>query len=279
MRRMAPLHLAIGLICASQLAAPAGSGSPPLVSAAGAPAGAEMLPVQWVKIAAPGIGVMLAAVARPAGSGPFPAVVLLHGSHGFAPQYVQLAEELARNGLIAVAPCWFSGGSGAGSRFVAAPIRCPEAPPMPMASSPEALRTVDALVQAVAALPGVRGDRVGLFGHSRGAGAALHYALGSSRPGAVVLDSSGYPDPDVASRINAPVLILHGSADGPSNAGTSFTAVQRARDFEKALRRAGKPVEARYYDGGEHNGIFTNPTQHDDEVKRIAAFLRRNLAR
>jgi dipeptidyl aminopeptidase/acylaminoacyl peptidase len=56
------------------------------------------------------------------------------------------------------------------------------------------------------------------------------------------------------------------------------TAVERARDFEAALRRAGKPVEAKYYEGGEHNGIFTDPVQHDDEVRRMAAFLRRHLA-
>ncbi len=90
-------------------------GTPPIVSAAEAPAGTETLAVQWVKVAAPGVGVMLAAVARPPGAGPFPVVLLLHGTHGFAQQYVQLAQDLARGGLLAVAACWFSGGSGAGS--------------------------------------------------------------------------------------------------------------------------------------------------------------------
>ncbi len=236
-------------------------GQSPVVSAASAPPGTDALSVQWVKVSAPGVGVMFAAVARPAGVGPFPTVLLLHGTHGLAQQYVQLAQEFANGGLLAVAACWFSGGGGAGSRFVTPPIACPDAPPMPMATAPEALRIVDALVKATRALPTARADRLGLFGHSRGAGAALHYIQQASDVQAAVLDSSGYADEFVAANVRVPIMILHGTADGPANGGSAFTTVQRARDFEATLRRVGKPVEAKYYEGGEHNGIFTNSTQ------------------
>jgi carboxymethylenebutenolidase len=262
----------------STRAARGGLRTPPAVSAAEAPAGTETLAVQWVKVTAPGLGVMLAAVARPAGPGPFPTVVLLHGSHGFAKEYVKLAQDLARGGLLAVAPCWFSGGGGAGARFVT-PIGCPEAPPMPSASSPEAMQTVDALVQAARALPGARPDRVGLFGHSRGGGATLNYILGAGNVGAAVLNSAGYPRElaDLASEVKTPILMLHGTADGPADGGSAFTNVRMARDFEAALRRSGKPVEAMYYEGGRHNGIFTTSTQYRDEVQRMVTFLRRHL--
>jgi dienelactone hydrolase len=265
--------LALALLRA--LAAPA----PPGISRVSAPAGTESLGVEWVKVAAPGRQVLLAAVAHPPGKGPFPAVLLLHGSHGFAPEYVRLAQELSRGGVIAVAPCWFAGGGGAGAAAVSPPIACPEAPPMPDATSPEAMRTVDALVEAVRGLPGVRPDRVALFGHSRGGGATLHYVATTGRVQAAILDSSGYPDPlaDLASRIRVPMLILHGLADAPPTGGGAFTSVQRAQDFEKTLRASGRTVEARYYEGGEHNGIFTDPRQHADEVQRMVAFLNRHL--
>jgi hypothetical protein len=103
---------------------------PPIVSATDAPAGTEMLAVQWLKVAVPDLGVMLAAVARPSGDGPFPAVLLLHGTHGFAREYVRWAQDLARGGFLAVAACWFSGGGWAGAKFVSPPIPCPDTPPL-----------------------------------------------------------------------------------------------------------------------------------------------------
>ena len=244
------------------------------------PLGGEKLAVEWVKVAAPEGGNLLAAVARPQGAGPFPAVILLHGTHGFARQYVQLALDLARGGFVAVAACWFSPGAGPGLRFVT-PIACPDAPAMPNASDAATLQRIDALVQAVGRLPGVRADRIGLFGHSRGAGAALNYALRrADRVQAVVLNSGGYPDEIIARapEVKAPMLILHGAADGPADGGSPVTDVQMAHRFEAALRRAGRPVEARYYDGAGHNGIFTSASQFDDEVKRIVAFLRHHLS-
>jgi dienelactone hydrolase len=146
-----------------------GLGTSPAVSVTGMPPGTEALAVQWVQVAVPGVGVMVAAVAHPSGAGPFPTVLLLHGSHGFAHEYVRLAQDLAEGGLLAMAACWFQGGGGAGARFIT-PISCPEASPMPNASSPEAM-------QAARTLPGARPDRIGLFGHSRGGEVALHYTL------------------------------------------------------------------------------------------------------
>jgi dipeptidyl aminopeptidase/acylaminoacyl peptidase len=139
------------------------------------------------------------------------------------------------------------------------------------------MRIIDALVSATRALPGVRADRIGLVGHSRGAGATLYYVQQFADVKAAALDSSGYADEHVAASVKAPILILHGVADGPANAGSTFTAVQRARDFEAALRSAGKAVDAHYYERGEHNSFFTDATQHDDEVQRMVAFFRRYL--
>jgi len=259
-------------------AATGGLVTAPVVSVASPPPGTETLAVQWVQVAAPGVGIMLAAVARPAGAGPFPTVLLLHGSHGFAQEYVQLAQALAKGGLLAMAACWFQGGRGAGARFIT-PISGPEAPPMPDASSPEAMRTVGSLVQAARTLPGAHPDRIGLFGHSRGGGAALNYSLQVGNVKAVVLNSSGYPThlTDLSSQVKAPILMLHGTADSPDDGGSAATNVQMARDFEATLRGAGKRVEAVYYEGGRHNSIFTSSTQCDDEVQQMLAFLLRHL--
>ena len=239
------------------------------------PEGMEATAVEWITITSPKLGVMLASVAKPPRPGPFATVVILHGSHGFAREYVQLATALADHGIQAIAACWFSASSGgAGARFVT-PIACPKASPIPMASSEQALATVDALVQAARQLPGTRDDRIAIFGHSRGGGAALNYVLKRSGIYAVFLNSAGYP-PEVtavAAQVQAPILMLHGASDDPSDGGSAMTSVGMARDFEAALRRAGKPVEAHYYDGARHNEIFTSETQRADAVQRIVRFL------
>ena len=276
---LATVGILLALGCRESMPGPLSRpGEEQFVSATEAPAGAETLAVQWVKMAAPDSGAMIAAIARPEGAGPFPAVLILHGTHGFALEYVQLAQAMARRGVVGVAACWFAGGRGAGSRFIT-PIACPNAPPLSAASSDTAQRAVGALVRAVRDLPGVRADRVALFGHSRGGGAALNYILRSHSVRAVVLNSTGYPAEMVerVPDIRTPILILHGTADDPADGGSALSNVQMARTFESALRRAGKPVEVKYYEGGRHNGLFANATQRDDEVERAMTFLQRYL--
>lgn len=250
----------------------------PIISPAHAPLGAETLAADWIAVNVPGLGVSPAAVTRPAGAGPWPAVLLLHGTHGFAQEYVRLAADLSRAGLLAVAACWFRGGSGEGARFIS-PIACPDAPPRPEPLSEDALRTVSTLVKAVRILPDALPDALGIFGHSRGGGATLNYILRRADVQAAVLNSARYPDElrSHASELEVPLLILHGTADSPADGGTQFTNVEMARDFEKRLTAAGKSVEAVYYEEGRHNGIFESAAQYVDEVQRIVAFLERKL--
>jgi dipeptidyl aminopeptidase/acylaminoacyl peptidase len=91
------------------------------------------------------------------------------------------------------------------------------------------------------------------------------------------MNSAGYLlSPDL-SQLSAPILILHGTADAPADGGSSFTDVSRARAFEAAVRAARKPVEAHYYRGGTHNGMFANRLQRQDVVRRILRFMHQHL--
>jgi dienelactone hydrolase len=276
---LTPRHLGNATKAANpgQQASPA-SDSVPLVSPAGVPGGAEGLPAAWITVSLRGVGTMIAAVATPRGTPPFPAVLLLHGSHGFAREYVMLAHELSDAGFIAVAACWFSGGNGEGARFIT-PLACPDAPRPGLASSPEARRAIDALVHAARHLPDSRSNHLGLLGHSRGGGAALNYLLTDGKAEALVLDSAGYPSEalNLVPRVTAPILLFHGDQDSPDDGGSPMTNVRMARAFEGALRSAAKDVEAVYYSEGTHNGLFASPKQHQDQVRRMVAFLKRTL--
>src|SRR5688500_5144495 len=122
-----------------------------------------------------------------------------------------------------------------------------------------------------------RSDR--LVGHSRGGAESLQYVLAIGNVQAIILHDAGHAARPVirAAEFNVPILILHGTADGPAGGGSANTDVALAREFEAALRRNKKPVEAHYYEGGGNNTCFTNPTQRDDELKRMIEFLRRYL--
>ena len=237
--------------------------------------------VQWLRIRTED-GVLLAAVARPQGPGPFPALVILHGTHGFAEEYVQLARDMAQDGVLGVAVCWFTGHKGVGERFVT-PIDCPDGPPFVDADGTErfriARRSIDSFIDSLRARPDVNKNDIALFGHSRGGGAALDYVLlRTGKVRAVILNSTGYPAAVTgrAAEVNVPLLIMHGTADDPRDGGSAVTNVEMARKFVAAVRRMGKPVEAKYYNGSGHNALFSDTTQYRDAVRRIAAFLRRN---
>jgi dienelactone hydrolase len=232
---------------------------------------------EWQSVDVPRVGAVSVTVAKPSGNGPFRTIIILHGTHGFAAEYLDLARDLARHGVLAVAVCWFSGGAGEGRRFVT-PLDCPAGTPaMPMADSDQAFATIDSVVAAVRAMPDSCDNQIVLFGHSRGGGAVRNYLLRGGHVQGGIMNSAGYDPSRDVSLLKAPILILHGTADSPADGGSSFTNVGQVRAFEAAVRAARKPVEAHYYRGGTHNGMFTDRRQRSDEVRRILRFMRSRL--
>lgn len=234
--------------------------------------------IEWRTVRAPQ-GDFLMAVSRHADVEPKPAIILLHGTHGFAREYVALAESFAGVGFVGVAVCWFAGGSGAGRSHVT-PLDCPSGtPPIVMGTGDDANDRVSAIIEAVRKLPGVDRNRVVLFGHSRGGVAALNYAVRGGYAAALVLNSAAYPDELVrqAVAVSMPVLILHGEKDSPADGGSAMTATPRAHIFVEAMGAADKTVMTHFYEGGSHNSLFTDRFQRADSVGRVENFVRVNV--
>jgi dienelactone hydrolase/predicted TIM-barrel fold metal-dependent hydrolase len=232
--------------------------------------------IPLVNVAAPDGHVLVAAVARPPGSGPFPVVVVLHGSEGFRPHYLDLAKKLADGGFIALAGAWFSGSQSGTGRSFQDVIPCPRCPEF-QGAVPPALKYVSALVDAARKLPDVRADRVGLFGHSAGAAMAVLSASTGVGAQALVASGAGYtrggrggtPLIQLARDVAAPILILHGTADDQAS-------VEGAREYERALRDLGKIVEVEYLEGAPHAMTFRPETAARIQERAIA-FYRAHL--
>ena len=217
----------------------------------------------------PGGARLHAVVFRPSGDGPFPVVLILHGSQGLHRGYGSWSPNFATAGFLTVMGCWFGTSQGE--------YPCPQVPALG-AQNLQATRNVMALIDAGRRLAGARRERVGLVGNSLGGGlAALAAASGPDVQGVVSISGSlesavsrNDPAPiSVVQALRAPVLILHGTRD-------VNVPVREARAYEDRARRLGKVIQSHYYEGGDH-GLPWSPQFGEDVFRRSVEFLNQYL--
>lgn len=195
---------------------------------------------------------------EPAGPGPFPAVLVLHGRDGLtggSPRYRLLARQTAGQGFAAFLVHYFGG---------ARPTR--EA-----SDVPQFLGWVERVREAITyatSQPCVDARRIGLVGISLGGYLALAVAARDPRVKAVVECCGGLPDP-VARELKRmpPVLILHGVDD-------AVVPVEEAKRLAALLKEKGLPFEQFLYPGEGHT---LGPFATLNAAIRTADFLRRHL--
>jgi dienelactone hydrolase len=201
--------------------------------------------------------------------GSFPAVVVLHGSEGSLNYSLDVAQQLAEKGFVALALCYFG---------------CPQ--------TPEKLQNIniEQVIQAVDYLrnrPDVRTEAIALLGISRGAELALiggaldpdvHAVISVMGSPWVV---SGYPSGGTAwlyqgrplpfhnipvEQINGPVLLIHGERDIVWPVDNSYLLADR-------LAAHSHPYELAVYAVRGHD-IGVSPL---DAFNRMVVFLQQSL--
>lgn len=218
----------------------------------------------------------LTAIVSPAGAGPFPVVVLLHGADGLAAPYMTVAETIARAGFLVVVGCWQAGlGGTAGNRL------CSEATPEREWVADPAANSGKELVELARSLPDARSDRVAIYGLSRGGHAALWAASTGADVRAVVVDAPAHapairPAPPsthtVVAGLKAPLLLMHGTSD-------ASIPVQQSREYERAAKAADRQIEAVYFEGVGHLVSVAPSSSQTEALARAVAFLRRHLTK
>ncbi len=225
---------------------------------------------QWVDVVGAQGAKLRAVVFRPAGTGPFPVVVYLHGSNGLDKYDLGLGPKFAREGFITIVGCWFGQ-----STSLNGADPCPQAPSL---YNVFAVKNVVALMDAGRQMPGVRRDRVGLVGVSRGGGLAAAVASSAADLQAAVAISGRFelsyskndaPALSQVQNLRIPLLILQGTRD-------SRAKPYIAREYEERARALGKTVEAYYIEGGGHS-MVDDPRFEKEVLRRSVEFLNKYL--
>jgi carboxymethylenebutenolidase len=206
----------------------------------------------------------------PAGKGPSPAVLVIQEWWGLDEWVKDQARALAKEGYVALAVDLYRG---------KVTNKQEEAHQYMMGLPPEqALADLKAAFGFLAARPDVKKDRIGSIGWCMGGRYTL--ALATQEPKlAAAVAYYGAPPADAAeiAKIQAPVLGNFGGDDkGPSP--------DQVKAFEAEMKKAGKPVDVKIYEGAPH--AFANPNNPwggyreaaaKDAWARTTDFFARNL--
>jgi carboxymethylenebutenolidase len=208
-------------------------------------------------------------LAQPEGDTPAPGVVVIQEWWGLNDHMRDIADRLAGEGFVALAPDLYYGQTA---------DEPDEARKLAMALEyPDALRVIQTAVDHLIAREDVAPKRVGLVGFCMGGGLAWHGAAQLAGIGASVPCYGGGPEmsAEAAARITAPVLAIYGEAD-------RGVSPEVARQRAALMDAAGVTNEMIIYPGAQH--AFMNdrrpvydPVAAEDAWRRIVAFFRETL--
>lgn len=201
-----------------------------------------------------------------------PVVVVVHEIFGLSTWVRGVADQLAANGYIAIAPDLLTGkgtldGDTLPGSVAQAAIRTLRAD--------DVHRQLEAVGRYGMSLPAAL-PRYGIVGFCWGGGTSFAHAVRSPAGlGAAVVYYGPSPDTTDLARVNVPVLGLYAGDDQRINARVPVT--------DTVMRRLGKPYDVHYFDGAGHGFLRA---QEGREANRLAserawpltlAFFRRHL--
>lgn len=214
-------------------------------------------------------GAVAGYLARPAGEGRHPAVVVIHENRGLNPHIEDVTRRLALEGFLALAPDGLSRVGGTPDD----PDRAREL----LYTVPREAARADFLA-AVDWLAGHAGStgKVGSVGFCWGGALSGQLAVHSPTLAAAVLYYGSQPAVEDVPKIKAPLLLHYAGIDERINAGID--------PFVAAMQAAGTRYELHRYEGVNHAfNNDTNAARYDEAAARLAwgrtvGFLHKTLS-
>ena len=196
---------------------------------------------EWVDIDSHGDQVQ-AYVVYPERSDSAPVVVVIHEIYGLNDWARAVADQLAAEGFIAIAPDMLTGkgpnGGGSSSVDQQGAVGL-----MRSLDSPEIIRRLNMAAQYATALPAATG-RFGVIGFCWGGSASFNFATARDDLGAAAVYYGTSPSNEALRRVRAPVMGFYGGDDQRVNA-----TVEPAK---AEMDRLGRRYEPHIYEGAGH---------------------------
>jgi carboxymethylenebutenolidase len=223
---------------------------------------------EWVTVATGPRDSVRAFVVYPERSTPAPVVLVVHEIFGLSHWIRAVADQLAADGFIAIAPDMLT--------MRGIPPGADGAPDADVARSEIQTLDRDALHRQLLAvaeygmsLPAAQ-RRYGIVGYCWGGTVAFEHAIRSPSLAASVVYYGSSPDPSLYSSIQAPILGLYGENDARVNATIP--------DADAALRRLGKRFEHEIYPGAGHGFLRAQDGQDGANLRATSAAWPRTVA-
>ena len=230
---------------------------------------------EWVTVDAGNGDKVDAFVVYPERPDKAPVVLVVHEIFGLSDWVRAVADQLAAEGFIAVAPDLISGKApgGKGTRAVSAD----DARALIGALDPaEVMRRLDAVEKYATGLPAAL-PKFAVVGFCWGGGVSFNYATEQPGLGAAVVYYGTSPAAQSLARITAPVLGLYGGSDARVDA----TVGPAARE----MKRLGKSFEYTMFEGAGHAFARAQDGQSGANLRALqrawphmVQFLKQNLA-
>ena len=202
-------------------------------------------------------------------------VILIHEIYGLSDWLRGVADQLARDGFIAVAPDLISGLGPNGGGTASAASR-DDVVKMVRALTPEmATARLDTVREYAAKLPSANG-KAATIGFCWGGGRSFSYAATQPSLAAAVVYYGTPPEAADLARIKAPVLGFYGGDDARVTATVA--------PAEAEMKKLGKTYEPHVYEGAGHGFLRAQEDRNGANLKatqmawpRTVAFLRERL--
>ena len=210
---------------------------------------------------------------KPSGTGPFPAVLVLHGKGGQNTQTRDRASWFATQGYVAFAPDYFTPIGMTAEKFTVSFYKD---------NVDQAREVLGTGLEALKSLSYVAPGRLGVNGHSLGG--YMSFILGTRDDVKGIVSVSGayaptaparYSLSDICAEIKAPVLMFHCVPD-------TFVPIDHANTASNLLQSKGKQYEYIVYQDGGHvfdipGGATYSATSTADYQQKMLAFFQAKL--